>query len=256
MPGSCELDLLAHGQSAVNEGSGDHGAEAGDGEAAVDGEAGTAQVLPGVGLIQDAVHGFFQFVQAIAGVGGDADHGAALEGCAFQGVFNLGFDQFHQFFIDQISLGDHHQAAGDLQDIEDSQMLPGLRHDAFIGGHDQQCEVDGAHAGQHVFDKSLVAGNVDDADFPSAGQFHPGETQVNGHFPGFLFGEAVRIDAGQRFNQGGFAVVHMSGGAYYVHISVIAKQLIRVFPDWLSSYPRIFGERTSKWSTRKKPRRS
>ena len=43
-------------------------------------------------------------------------------------------------------------------------MLAGLRHDPFVGGDDEQGEVDAAGAGEHVVDEALVAGDVDEAD--------------------------------------------------------------------------------------------
>ncbi len=57
-----------------------------------------------------------------------------------------------------------HDAALDAEQIEDGQVLAGLGHHAFVGGDDQQGQVDAADAGQHVLDEALVAGHVDDAD--------------------------------------------------------------------------------------------
>ena len=51
----------------------------------------------------------------------------------------------------------------DAEQVEDRQVLARLRHDALVGGDDQQREVDAAGAGEHVLDEALVARHVDDA---------------------------------------------------------------------------------------------
>ena len=71
--------------------------------------------------------------------------------------------------VHQVGFGDDHQAAADAEEVEDGQVFAGLRHNAFVGGDDEEGEVDGADAGQHIFDEAFVAGDVDDADFAAAG---------------------------------------------------------------------------------------
>ena len=92
-------------------------------------------------------------------------------------------------------------------------MLAGLRHHAFVGGDDQQGEVDAADAGQHVLDEALVAGHVDDAHLLAAGQLQPGEAEVDGHAPLLLLLEAVGVDARERLHEGRLAVVDVAGRA-------------------------------------------
>ena len=58
-------------------------------------------------------------------------------------------------------------------------MLDRLWHDSFIGIYDQQHHAQSGQAGDHVLDKSLVAGNVDDAGARAVGQIQIGEAQVN-----------------------------------------------------------------------------
>ena len=62
-----------------------------------------------------------------------------------------------------------------------------------------------------------MAGNVDDADFLAGGEGEPGETEVDGHAPFALLGEPVGVDAGQGFDEGGLAVVHVACCANDVH---------------------------------------
>ena len=96
-------------------------------------------------------------------------------------------------------------------------MFPGLGHHAFVGGHDQEGQVDGADASQHVLDEPLVARHVHHADLPSAGQGQPSKAQVDGHLPLLLLWETVGIDVGQGLDQGGLAVVHVAGSPDDVH---------------------------------------
>ena len=56
----------------------------------------------------------------------------------------------------------------DAEEIEDVQVLDGLRHHAVVGGDHQQRVVDAAHAGQHVADEALVARHVHEADQAAA----------------------------------------------------------------------------------------
>ena len=50
------------------------------------------------------------------------------------------------------------------------EVLARLRHDAFVGGDEQQGDVDAARAGDHVADEALVAGHVDDRQLVPVGQ--------------------------------------------------------------------------------------
>jgi hypothetical protein len=49
----------------------------------------------------------------------------------------------------------------------------------------------------------------------SAGQVVIGKPQLNRDAPPLFFLEAVGIDAGEGFDQGGFSVVDMAGGTQY-----------------------------------------
>ncbi len=105
------------------------------------------------------------------------------------------------------------------QQVENGQVLSGLGHDAFIGGDNQQGQVNAAHSGQHVLDEALVSGHIHNAHFLAAGQFQPGEAEVDGHAPFLFLAQAVGVNAGQGLHQGGLAVVNMSGGTQDKHDS-------------------------------------
>ena len=55
------------------------------------------------------------------------------------------------------------------------------------------------------------------ADIATAGQGHPGESEVNCHLSRFFFWKTIRVDVGHRFDKGGLAVVHVARCANYVH---------------------------------------
>ena len=101
-----------------------------------------------------------------------------------------------------------------LQDIE---VLTGLRLDGFVGGDDQQHQIDAADSGEHVAHETLVTGDIDEPDLQSSAirrwQGHVGEAEIDGDAAAFFFGEAVGVDAGEGLDQRGFAVVDVAGGA-------------------------------------------
>ena len=86
-------------------------------------------------------------------------------------------------------------------------MLAGLRHDAFVGGDDEDDGVDAADAGEHVPDEILMPRHVHDPDVGSAWEREPREAEIDGHSPLALLAEPVGIDAGEGADQRGFPVV-------------------------------------------------
>jgi len=66
---------------------------------------------------------------------------------------------------------------------------------------------------KHILDEALVSRHVHEAQPERGGQLQVGETDVDGDAPAFLFLQAVRVDAGQRLDEGGLAVIDVSGGA-------------------------------------------
>ena len=113
----------------------------------------------------------------------------------------------------EIGLGQRHHAAPNAEQIEDRQMLQRLRHDAVVGGDDQQREIDAARAGQHRVDEALVARHVDEAENAPALDRLIGEAEIDGDAARLLLFQPVAVDAGERFDQGRFAMVDMTGGA-------------------------------------------
>ena len=92
-------------------------------------------------------------------------------------------------------------------------MLACLRHDALVGGNDQQDEVDAGGAGEHVLNEPLVPRNIDDAHSPSTREVEVGKAEVDRHAPALLFFQPIRVDPGEGFDEGALAVVDVPGGA-------------------------------------------
>src|SRR5262249_28299583 len=93
------------------------------------------------------------------------------------------------------------------------QVLSVPRQDPLVGGDPHHGEIAPAGPGQHVLDEALVAGDVDDFDGEAVGLFEEGKAEVDGDATRLLFRQAVRVDAGQRLDERGLAVVDVAGGA-------------------------------------------
>ena len=100
----------------------------------------------------------------------------------------------------------------EAKQAEDFEVFASLRHDGIVGGDDEQGEIDAGRPGEHVLDEALVAGHVHDAEAERR-QIEVGEADVDGDAAGLFFGEAVAVDAGQRLDERGLAVVDVAGGA-------------------------------------------
>ncbi len=115
---------------------------------------------------------------------------------------DLALDQLVPHLVDEVDLGERDHAVPDVEQVDDLQVLSGLRHDAFVCGHDQQHHVDPVRARKHVADESRMARNVDDADLAPAREAHVGEAEIDRHAALFFLGQPVRVDAGQGGHQG------------------------------------------------------
>ena len=93
-------------------------------------------------------------------------------------------------------LGEGDQAVADAEEGEDLEVFAGLRHDAVVGGDDEDHRVHAAGASHHGLDEILVARHVDDADLP-VGDGAGGEAELDRHAALFLLLERVGVAAGE-----------------------------------------------------------
>ena len=205
--------FVADRDGAVEYSAGNDGAAAGDGEHAVNRVAQIAsRVLAVAELARGIGQHVAQFFDAVAADRGHRQHfNRGERGGGEQGA-HAGGDFRHAFGRHAIGLGDHRDAVLDREQIDDVQVLDGLRHDAVVGGHDQHHVVDAAHAGEHVAHEALVAGHVDEADHAAGVGFAVSKAQIDRDAALLFFRQAIGVDAGQRFDERCFAVVDMAGG--------------------------------------------
>ena len=94
--------------------------------------------------------------------------GAPVQRPAFRQRPNVRFDGGDPIRFDHIGLADGYRPRRRFQQVQDRQMLAGLRHDAIVGRDHQQRQIDAGDARQHRPDKLLMTGHVDEAD-PAVG---------------------------------------------------------------------------------------
>ena len=137
-----------------------------------------------------------------------------LQKGAAQKLFYFQANDVESVWIDGVGLGQHGNAAVHPKQLQDVEMFAGLWLDRFVSGDDQQNEVDAADAREHVAHEAFVSGHVDkpEAQRPAvgSGEFHVGESQIDGDATALLFFQAVRVDARESLYQRGLAVIDVS----------------------------------------------
>ncbi len=105
------------------------------------------------------------------------------------------------------------KAASDAKQIEDRQMLQRLRLDPVIGRDHEQSEINSARARQHSVHEALMTGHIDEAKNGAGHDRQIGEAEIDGHTPRLFLLQPVAVDSGQRFDQGGLAMVDVTCGS-------------------------------------------
>ncbi|KXF75594.1 hypothetical protein ATN84_16500 [Paramesorhizobium deserti] len=149
---------------------------------------------------------------ALTRYGRNRDHGRIMEHGAGKFIADRRFNGRQPVLLHQICLGDGDDAAFHPKEIDDGEMFARLRHHPVIGGNHQKHEIDAAGAGKHGVDEFLVSRHIDETDDARIARRHIGEAEINRDAAGFFLLQPVRIDAGQRPDQGGLAVIDMPGG--------------------------------------------
>jgi hypothetical protein len=76
----------------------------------------------------------------------------------------LEFDEGALVVSDERNLCEGHHAVPHAEELEDAQMLLGLRSPALVRGDHEQTRVGGSDPGQHVLDEAGVSRYVDQPD--------------------------------------------------------------------------------------------
>jgi hypothetical protein len=105
----------------------------------------------------------------------------------------------------------------DADELEDPEVLLGLRLPSLDRVHDEEAGIDGADAGEHVLEEPDVTGDVDEPELSPAGERRPCEPQVDRQPARLLLGQAVRVDARQCPDERRLAVIDVAGGGDDVH---------------------------------------
>ena len=145
-----------------------HDARARQHEAAVDGEAREARgALAALAQCQKLG---LQLVDAAAAQRRHRHDLRAPERGRGEQRLDLGHALEQLVVVGEVGLGQRHDAAVEAEQVDDLQMLDGLRLDAFGCRDDQQRGIDAGGAGQHVVHEALVARHVDEAQLPAIAQ--------------------------------------------------------------------------------------
>ena len=102
-------------------------------------------------------------------------------------------------------------------------VLARLGHHAVVGGDDHQVQVDPGRARDHRAHEALVAGHVDDRQPAPRRQRERRVAELDRDPARLLLGQAVGVDAGQRGDERGLAVVDVAGGAEGERASCLAR---------------------------------
>ena len=209
-----DLHCLARREGRAEERPGHDGTEAAHLEAAVDEEARRAAARRArPGGARQLGEGRAERGKARARRRRDGQHGRAGETRRREQLAHLLGGDLRRLAVREIGLGQRDEAVPDAEQIADRDVLAGLGHHAFVGGHDQQHEVDAGGAGDHRAHERLVARHVDDAEAQARAELEGREPELDRDAARLLLGETVGVDAGQRAHQGGLAVVDVAGGA-------------------------------------------
>ncbi|CCY83420.1 putative uncharacterized protein [Clostridium sp. CAG:149] len=92
-------------------------------------------------------------------------------------------------------------------------MLHRLGHDPFIQGDYEKHQINAADSRKHVFDKLLMARNVDNSDVDTVRIQKVCKAQLNGDSSLLLLLQPVCVNSAESLDQTGFAVIHMSCGS-------------------------------------------
>ena len=203
-------DIIAHRHPSGQRGAGYHRPEPLHGEDAVDGQSEGSVCLGKLTGGDQFVQSPARRVDSLAGGGGNHDQRGIGQKTVDKETPDLILDQFQPVGFHHILFGDDNESFFHSEQPADLKMLPGLRHDALVGGNDKGNQINTGNAGHHVFDKPLMAGHVDNAQPMAALQIKIGKTEFNGDPPLFFLLEPVGVDAGQGPDKAGFAVIHMT----------------------------------------------
>ncbi len=206
---------VAHGDGPLGKRAGDHRPGPADVEAAVDPE-------PYVGVwiwlghtAQDLDERPPQVLETRARA--PADHHGRCTGQRSATELGPGALESHGR-VGQVAARDDEQAVRDAERVQGGEVLGRLRHPGIVGGDDEHDHRHRPDTGKGGGDELLVPRHVDERDLAHPVEIGPAVAELDREAALVLLLEAVGVPPGQGLDQGGLAVVDMTGGGDDVHV--------------------------------------
>jgi len=161
--------------------------------------------------------GLAQVRKTLLGVGAAGDDRCIRKRCRGEGIAHIFTGQLNRLAVALVAIDHGHgnDATRYSQQCTNMQVLPCLGHDAIYRRNHQQDHVDAAGPRNHGSDKSIMSGNIDDADLEPASEIEWRKPEFDGEAAALFLAEAVGVDTGEGPDQGCFAVVDVPGGTQY-----------------------------------------
>ena len=121
------------------------------------------------------------------------------------------FHHLQPFFIHKITFIQHNDTLLNSEKIQNIHVFSCLWHDSFIRCNYQKYQVHSDNSGNHIVDKFLMSGYIDDPRAVSARQIKIGKPQIDRNSSALFFFPAVCISSGQCFDQCRLTMINMSG---------------------------------------------
>lgn len=208
-----KLHLVAALRGTGNQRSRDHGPVSLEGEHAVHGQP--EEIGPTLRLTAALLdYGGAKRVEALAGHGRHGENGSILKEGSLEKVAHVFLGKFPHVGVDHVYLGKRHDAVLHAEQRAYLKMFAGLRHDALVGGNDEQHEVYAGSPGHHGAHEFFMTRHVHDAHALSAGKIGIGESQLYGDAAALLFAETVAVYTCKRPDERRFSVVDMTCGSH------------------------------------------
>ncbi len=208
-----ELDLVVDGEAAAGQRAGDDGPGAADGEddRSTQRRARPLSVAAGVAATRRSRASRSSPSPTPVGASTGTIDGAG-ERRAGEPVRDVEPRQLGRVVVDESDLRERHDTVTDAEQLEDPEVLLGLRLPSLGGGHDEEAGVHCADAGEHVGQEPDVPGHVDEADALARRQGRRSEPEVDRQAAPLLLVPAVGVGAGEGLDEGRLAVVDVTGG--------------------------------------------
>ena len=217
MAGGQEGQSVVHADLTAGEGARDDRARTLGGKHSVDPKPGPLAVDRGGCRSEQFVNGDGHVVHANTVDRIDREDGSALQKGARCLLGDIEPGELDEIVVGLAHLGERDETVFETQQVEDAEVLLGLRLPALGGRNNEDASVHRPHAGQHVLEEPHVAGNVYERHPAARRQGSGRKAEVNGQSPFFLLGQPVGVGAGQGAYEGALTVVDVAGGGDDVH---------------------------------------